>query len=310
MASWARAEGAPAGVVSLLASVSPPVAREWAIRRGVPDDVVERPSGVQIRRGTYSNTAGMDADLVEAIATVMSQQGQREDERELLEAEITGQMSPPGEGVNDTRMLMFSDGSFGIFKSFVGLDDDTSDSYGHSRPLQPIHEAVAWQLAHKLGPEYAQLVPTTVLRSIDGELGSVSRGVEGEPGAPATVPVEVLERAGFFDALIGQQDRHGNNLLVDDDTLHLIDHGFSFATPGDIMNQSMLHRWRRRNNPSTTPSERSVLARLLESGDLHGMQGVLEVERSAALRARAQFMFDRGLLVEVGDFGSGVGSSG
>jgi hypothetical protein len=47
------------------------------------------------------------------------------------------------------------------------------------------------------------------------------------------VPEERILAAGFFDALIGQQDRHGGNLLVDQDRLYLIDHGFAFGRTGD-----------------------------------------------------------------------------
>lgn len=56
-----------------------------------------------------------------------------------------------------------------------------------------------------------------------------------------------------------------------------------------------------------TSGERSALAGMMESGDLYGMQEVLELGRSAALRARAQRMLDTQRLVEVGDFGSGAG---
>jgi len=36
------------------------------------------------------------------------------------------------------------------------------------------------------------------------------------------------------DALIAQQDRHLDNARFDGDSLGLIDHGFSFALPGDF----------------------------------------------------------------------------
>lgn len=252
----------------------------------------------------------MDADVVESIAIIMGRQGHHDDERMLLEAEVTDSLDPPDEGVNDTRVLTFSDGTFGIFKSFAGLSDDTAGGYGHERPLQPIHEVAAWQLAHRLGPESASLVPPTVLRSVDGELGSLSRGVGGQPQSTEAVPDATLERAGFFDALIGQQDRHSGNFLVDGDTLHLIDHGFSFATPGDFMNQSQMHSWRLHNKPDITSGERSALVGMVESGDLYGMQGVLEFDRAAALSARVQRMLDAQRVIEVADFGAGVGRIG
>ena len=71
---------------------------------------------------------------------------------------------------------------------------------------------------------------------------------ENESDEPTRQLLEDCCHAAFFDALIGQQDRHSGNWLWDAPTgrLTLIDHGCSFARRGDPCNRSRLSELRRR----------------------------------------------------------------
>ena len=81
--------------------------------------------------------------------------------------------------------------------------------------------------------------------------------------------------AGFWDSLIGQQDRNTQNFRYDRSTrtLALIDHGFSFARPGDICNSTIFAHARDQSSPGLSQEERAALG-ALDAGDLHGLRGV------------------------------------
>lgn len=294
----------PELAVSVLAYAPPSVAREWATEHQLPAEVLEMPSRRAEGEQPISNARWMDAVLVDQIAQIAYRQGQHPDELRLLEEPITGSDWPDEQGVNQTSRIFFADGSDGYHKPFTGLDDDTAEDYGQSRPVQPIHEVAAWQLARELGPEWAELVPPCVLRVVDGQLGSLARGVTGNLGAgPTATRADLMARAGFFDALIGQQDRNWGNFITEGDRLHLIDHGFTFAVFGDPINMSYLHRERLETHPELHPADRAALDKLLSSPDLLGMENVLEPARARALRARAEIMRSTDMTLDIGDFG-------
>lgn len=105
--------------------------------------------------------------------------------------------------------------------------------------------------------------------------------------------------AGFFDALIGNQDRHAGQFRFDENTgaLGLLDHGFSFPTEGALTRGAYFQAFRRQEHPRVTEHEHEALARLLDSHDLFGIAAVLERDRAERLRWRAQRMFDLGVVL-------------
>jgi hypothetical protein len=105
--------------------------------------------------------------------------------------------------------------------------------------------------------------------------------------------------AGFFDALIGNQDRHAGQFRYDADeqALGLLDHGFSFPVEGSLCRSAYFQDFRRRQHPRITDEEREVLEQLLGDSELFGLAGVLEPDRAARLRWRAQRMLDLGLVL-------------
>jgi hypothetical protein len=76
----------------------------------------------------------------------------------------------------------------------------------------------------------------------------------------------------------------------------LIDHGYTFARPGDFRNYSWLATQRVQTDPALTYAEREVLRRVTASPDLLGLRAMLQPARAEAVRERAQKMLDTGSL--------------
>lgn len=245
----------------------------------------------------------MTPQLLGQIGAVMALQGHTEEDRDLLNRPaVSREPLPMGGGVNETMRVNLGDEVWGYHKSFVGIDDRCADSYGQSTRQQPLHEVAAWRLAEALGQPWSEIVPPCVLRSVDGVLGSLSRESPGRPWGP--VGNEQGMAAGFYDCLIGQQDRHGGNYLGDETTgqLSLIDHGFAFAEPRNPVNQSVFVVRRVQVDATLTSQERQALRRLLASPDLFGLDLMLERGRAEALRARARRMLADNALLPAGAF--------
>lgn len=237
-----------------------------------------------------------------SIKAAQSQQGDHRDERSLLDGSMPVQVTIVAEGTNTTLRMKLSNGVTGYFKPFDGGRSDLEAAFGHDDVVQPLHEYGAWRLANQMGPPWSELVPPTVLREFNGRMGSfqLERPGVGDDANPWRAPE--WREAAFFDALIGQQDRHWQNYLMCGDRLTLIDHGYSFAVPGAELNQSDLVRERSRIDPGLTHVERSVLDRILSSSDSMGLAGVLEPHRVEALRKRASEMRARNAVLNAGAY--------
>lgn len=295
--NWARDEHDLSTVgAAVVAAMPVPGAVAWATGRGGREVVQSvRASAERDSRPRQSNPLTLTAAwwatpaLVDQIEGAVRAQHVAGD-RGLLDVEVTAADYLQAPGVNDTLEVTFADGTTGFHKSFAGLDDDCAADYGQDSSQQPIHEVAASLLAARLGKPWALLVPACVLRVVDGRLGSLVRGVSGMPLSLTGVAERQLADAAFFDALIANQDRHPGNWLNDNGTMHLIDHGFSFARPGDYTNFRMLQDRRTSSAPGLEDHERNALRRLLDSPDAFGLDGCLEAERVHALRRRARLM--------------------
>ena len=301
--SWARAKGVPDEALSVLAAAAPSIAKGWAENAGASASVLEAPPARVGKPLPVVDAFWATSELVDAIAAIARLQGRTGAELRLLEGDADRVDWPDDSGVNDTRRVWLVNGSEGYHKSFDGLDDDCADEFGQVPGLQPVHEVGAWILARGLGAPWDAMVPECVLRPVEGRLGSFARAVPGGVGPLFSgVRPELIAAAGFFDALIGQQDRHLGNLLVDGDQLRLIDHGFTFAVPGDTYNVAALHKYRFDQDPMLSGDELKALKKLVKSPDLFGLEGMLEQGRADAVRDRARAMLRSGCLPVVGEF--------
>src|SRR5438876_606427 len=102
-------------------------------------------------------------------------------ELELLRAPVltAGPHQTPHGGVNQTYKVLLTTGTVAFFKRFAGQSPNLAAQFGHHFVEVPTHEVVAWRLAHALGPPWDELVPTAVLRTINGEGGAL---ISQQPG--------------------------------------------------------------------------------------------------------------------------------
>jgi len=170
-------------------------------------------------------------------------------------------------------------------------------NYGHSPVSTLISECAAWQLAKRLGERWHSLVVPTVLRSVKlpsrhSEVGSLALFRPGEVRKRNyihAVPEQAANGA-FFDCLSGQQDRNPGNVLWQEERsrIYLIDHGFSFARPGDHTGHLELTAWRwQRGSRALDDFERAAVSSLTDA-DLGDLRGYLAGDRADALLDRAQ----------------------
>lgn len=132
-----------------------------------------------------------------------------------------------------------------FFKPLFGIDQPNARAFGHISIVDlGIHEVAAWWLARELGPPWSELVAPAVWydppAAVDiRSCGPVVLGMGGSAmlPEPGTGFDQLISDAAFFDALIGSQDRHDQNLRASiPPQLGLIDHGYAFARNGDLHN--------------------------------------------------------------------------
>jgi hypothetical protein len=239
------------------------------------------------------------------IAAVRAAQGTLAIERSMLEEAFDGPPMPTtSPGVNATKQLTLAGGAVVFHKPFSGIDVANAFAFGQSEGTPPLHEAVAWRLAAALGPPWRELVAPCVLRSYAGEDGALSLLASGWPRdqAPTLNPTWCFPAA-FFDSLIAQQDRHDGNWRWDGERLMLIDHGYSFAVSGAILNYSDFVVARHQHGAvALLANERESLTRLLGDAELLGAARFLLPERARALASRAERMLARNEILRPGEF--------
>jgi len=122
------------------------------------------------------------------------------------------------------------------------------------------HEIAAFRIDRMMGLD---MVPPTVVRVIDGKMGSLQLWVEGainennrrdedlSPPDPEDFASQ-LERAELFDRLISNPDRNGSGILIttDDWGVHLIDHSTAFAPSVSLAQAD--EAWETRSNGKFT----------------------------------------------------------
>jgi hypothetical protein len=209
----------------------------------------------------------------------------------------TGGTSAPPLVILDTRRTAF-------FKRFRDQRPNICAQYGHAPFDVPLNEVAAWRLAFAMGDPWRQLVPTAVFRKINDAGGALINDRKAK--ADLRVFMEARGQAaaaGFWDALIGQQDRNTQNFRYDRSTrtLALIDHGFSFARPGDLCNSTIFAHARHQSSPDLSQEERAALT-ALDAADLHGLRKYIAPDRVAALQSRTTEMLRSGRVLPPGRF--------
>lgn len=160
---------------------------------------------------------------------------------------ITGQEELEGGISKGTELVTFEDGTHGVFKPASGEYDEARRNISNGYPVE--REVGAWEVAHIVGMD--DMVPITVERMVDGERGSLQDFVENAQPAAEVYNnrydgIHDAQRAAVFDYVVGNEDRHANNWMIDENgKMHLIDHSLCFPDHdgqfGDVYdNQKLL----------------------------------------------------------------------
>lgn len=306
IAAWANQNGHPPEVVQLLRQAPPSIVKNWAADHRVEPTAQQHHGSITASGGDGSWSPGnritgwlSSPALLDQIGSAVRQQGQTRSERELLSGNVNN-TARIYEGSNDTSAVQLSNHVQGFHKSFSGANTSAAGGYGQDGYQQPIHEVAAWRVATILGSPWARMVAPTVLRAVNDELGSFSRLLSGSEGVGHP---NLFGAAAMFDSLIGQQDRHDENWITDGAGVGLIDHGYAFARPGDGFNASnfVVKRYMH-GSADLELYERAALSRLVASHDLGGLADMLETDRAAALRQRAEKMLSINRILPIHEF--------
>lgn len=182
----------------------------------------------------------------------------------------------PGSSTSVQR-YMLEDGTIGYFKGFVENSRDSEyefQSFGTSTLGAAVNEVNAHRMAKLFGPGYEDLVPETVIREVEGELGSFQREVKEDPKISRNFHGseelrEDYRNAAIFDFVIGNMDRHDANYIIGvvanrdgtrSNRLRLIDNAYSFP---DLSGEAVVNDSCFADNEGTDPDSEPV-----EDGDL------------------------------------------
>lgn len=237
---------------------------------------------------------------------------ERELEEFLRSADVVA-IEDLGEGItHPRRVTLQKDGRHAraIFKTV----DITSTDIAYTNRFEQVftdryvYEVAAYRIDRMLG---IGLVPVTVVRSIDGELGSLQLWIEGAmkiqdafdrdlPIGDAGLMLQRLMLMYVLDAMIYNVDRNFTNILVrpERDHLFLIDHSRAFRTAKKLPSL-------KEERPIPVPGR---VARELRGLDLEALTSelddLLKPQQIRAVEARRRLLVDelshRGVLPSVG----------
>lgn len=151
-------------------------------------------------------------------------------EEEILETREGNSSKSLGGGTNKVVFVEFKDDGAGVFKPKSG---ETLKAEGIERGTFYKRERAAYLVDRFFG---FGLVPPTVIREIDGDIGSVQQFIPTPHLFIYDIPFEErgklredLTALWFFDYIIWNSDRHAGNFLIKADKVYAIDNGCAFA---------------------------------------------------------------------------------
>jgi len=154
------------------------------------------------------------------------------EEKKLEVGEKTGSFELQGT-VNKVFFVKFEDGAEGIFKpkngeAFTGTSVEKGTYFKRERAAYLVDRFIGFGL-----------IPPTVIREIEGQIGSVQEFVPDAKTAAETLEHEKqavaseMFKVWILDYLLYNTDRHGYNWLIRNQKIHAIDNGMSFGVrPG------------------------------------------------------------------------------
>jgi hypothetical protein len=157
----------------------------------------------------------------------------------VTEEKSVGESSSTGiKGVNESIILLDKDKKKFLFKPANG--EHTSKWRKIPPHCQYSRERAAYLVSVVLGWD---MVPHSVIKAYKNEVGSLQDWVEGTTKSDKTLEKyapEYVWKAGLFDIIIGNCDRHSKNWLTMKDRPILIDHGYSMPVSADGSPRSVI----------------------------------------------------------------------
>lgn len=149
----------------------------------------------------------------------------------ILESREKNKSESLGGGCNETVLVNFRDDGSGVFKPKSGelanLRTEVKTGTFYKR------ERAAYLIDKFLGFD---LVPPTVIRKIDKEIGSVQQFIkkaktytELNSKKRKKIKNEEMMKLWLFDFIIWNSDRSSNNFMIREDKIYAIDNGLSFG---------------------------------------------------------------------------------
>lgn len=151
-------------------------------------------------------------------------------EEAILETREKRDSKPLWGGCNQSLFVNLKDDGAGVFKPKNG---ECKHLREHVLALSYYkRERAAYLVSRFLGFDF---VPTTTIRELDGEEGSIQEFIEdAQSGFEADRPfddavIQELFKMWIFDYIIYNSDRHGGNFLVKGNWVYAIDNGLAFG---------------------------------------------------------------------------------
>lgn len=170
------------------------------------------------------------------------------EEKKLEAGEKMGSFELQG-SVNKVFFVKFEDGAEGIFKpksgeTFFGSKVEKGTFFKRERAAYLVDRFIGFGL-----------IPPTVIREIEGQIGSVQEFVPDAKHAAETSEHEKkavaseMFKVWILDYLLYNTDRHGHNWLVKNEKIHAIDNGCSFGVETGREDEPFKHYFEYFNAP-------------------------------------------------------------
>ena len=151
-----------------------------------------------------------------------------QEKQALKDAVVVGKKELGG-GANASHIITLADGGKAVFKPRAG---EAAGLRGSVNGRYYAREAAASDVAELVGMH--DMVPATVIKRVDGKVGSAQKFASGATDACLFKLKEALDgnkdvaRAAAYDHLIGNLDRSHGNWMLKEGKMILIDNGLSF----------------------------------------------------------------------------------
>ncbi len=216
-------------------------------------------------------------------------------------------------GFNQVFIVNLKGGGKAVFKPLEGEKESSRQSVKAGTLFK--RERAAALVDKFLG---FNLVPPTVIRNLDGQIGSLQKFVDAESASEAPYnkclkSQRQIAEMFVFDYLIYNSDRNSNNYLIDDTNVHAIDNALSFGRESErfylwwqesinVFDINFLEEFKQKiidldNSQPQKESLKNLLSQLLNENEVSAFFERLKMTREVIEEyGRIPFELEKGLL--------------